>query len=489
MRILGIDQGTSGTRALVLDEEGAVRGGAYAAHRQIRPTDGWVEHDAGEIWRNLVEVARRAAEQAGGRIDAVGLANQGETVLAWDRRTGEPLHHALVWQDTRAQAWMDELARDPAVAARVAVTTGLRLDGYFSAGKLRWLLDHVDGARDLAAAGRLCLSTLDAWLLWRLAGRALTDVSTAARTLLFDVRALRWDPWLLDLFGVPEEALPEVGPSVGRFGAAGAIGGGEIASTLADQPAAMVGEGCLAAGRTKATFGTGCFIYTNTGEDLRLASSPNDGGGLLATVAWQRDGRVTYALDGGVLAAGSVIAWLRDQLRLADSDGELDSLAAAGAPRGVVCVPALVGLGAPWWRRRTRAAWLGMGLATSRGDLVSAAYQGIACRVAQVVAAMSAAGSEIDRLRVDGGLTRSRPLMQAVADLTGMPVDISAEPEATAAGAAALAARGAGIWRDDLPIHGRVATSSTVEPLLSAQERAERLARFAAAVELIARFD
>lgn len=491
--LLGIDQGTTGTLACLVDADGRIAARAYAEHRQICSRPGWVEHDAEEIWRCVERVVGEVL--AGGvRPDGVALANQGETVLAWDARTGRPLHHALVWQDTRTQPLVDRLAADPAIAARVRDETGLPLDPYFSAPKLRWLLDEAPGARALGRAGHLRLGTLDAWLIERLAGGgpALTDASTAARTLLCDTRVHRWSPSLLELFGIPAGALPQIRDTDAGFGACAAPGlpglaGVPIVASLVDQPAALAGHGCVEPGDAKATFGTGCFVYACTG-----AARPR-GGGTLATVAWKRAGApACYALDGGVLAAGSAIGWLREIGVL--GEGEPLDAALAGARRdpGVVCVPALVGLGAPHWDRGARAAWLGMSSAATRGDLASALAEGVACRVAEVVAAIEgevgAGRWSIAELRVDGGLSRSAALMQLQADLLGRPVAVAEEDEATVSGACALAALRLGAMTEAQLRARRGRARARYEPRISEDERAARLERFARARALAAQW-
>jgi glycerol kinase len=454
-----------------------------------------VEQDAAEIWRNTCVVIEEAvARTAAANIDALAIANPGETVLLFDRETGEPLHNALVWQDLRVQPGMERMARDEAVARRVTETTGLRLDAYFSAGKIRWLLDNVPAAQSLLAQGRLGIATVDAFLMHRLTGGRsfVTDASTAARTLLFDIRANRYDPWLLKLFGVPLEALPDVRDSVGGFGTvsalSGPIAGVPILVGLVDQPAAMIGHACLDEGDIKATYGTGCFVYRNTGHRPRPSKQGKQG--LLSTIAWRRDGKTTYALDGGVFAAGSVLSWLRDGLGFGDNAAALDALAASTTDtEGVVCVPALAGLAAPHWDRNARASWLGMTLATTRVHLVRAAFEGIAARVAEVVRAMEAdSGLDVTRLRVDGGLTESGVLMQMQADLLGVPIEVSVEPEATVMGVCYLALTALGCWRDDGEIRERVAARNTAarvyEPSIGRAEREERLALFSRAVGL-----
>ena len=471
-----------------MDAQARTLASGQLPHRQIYPRDGWVEHDAAEIWANVRQLVLETVARAGaaGRLAAIGIANQGETVLVWDRATGEPLAPAVVWQDVRTQAEMEAMARDAALAARVRAATGLALDAYFSASKVRWLLDHVPRARALAGQGRLCAGTVDAWLVFQLTGGTafVTDTSTAARTLLFDIRSLRYEPWLLDLFEVPAGVLPEVRRSDDQLGVVRGIPGLEgtpIHAGLVDQPAALFGQGALAAGQAKATYGTGCFVYLNTGEAPRPSTH-----GLLTTVAWHRRAGVTYALDGGVFAAGSVIEWL-GRVGLVRSPEEVDALAASARETGeVTCVPALAGLAAPYWDRAARAAWLGMDLGSGRAELVRAALEGVACRVAEVVAAMEEdAGLRLRSLRVDGGLTASRALMQMQADVLGVPVEVAADAEATIRGACFLAARACSLWSDDTSIERHRSPARRVEPGPGAARRHERLARFARAVKSV----
>jgi glycerol kinase len=475
--LLGIDQGTTGTRACLVDVDGHIVASAYAAHRQIQPRDGWVEHDAVEIWACTQQVIAEVMRE-GRAVRGLALANQGETVMIWDARTLRPLHNALVWQDTRAAVAVDELARDEAIVQRVRSETGLPLDPYFSAAKLTWLLDHVPEARELAAAGDLRAGTIDTWLVAQLTGGSVfaTDASTAARTQLCDTRTLAWSPFLLELFGVPANILPQIRDSDADFGTCTLVGleGVPIVASLVDQPAALLGQGCIDRGDAKATLGTGCFVYVNTGTE-RPAST-----GTLSTVAWRAGGVTTYALDGGVLAFGSAINWLKS-LGLLVSE-QLDAPLARATDREVICVPALVGLGAPHWDRGARGSWLGMSTATTREDLVAATVQGLACRVAEVIAAVEHdAGFAIRELRVDGGLSRSPGLVQAVADLVGVPVVVAAEDEATVVGACLLAALKLGfVTRDQLRAR-RSQSRARYEPAISADERTRRLARFARA--------
>jgi glycerol kinase len=485
--VLGIDQGTTSTRVCVMDAQARLSSLSQLAHRQLYPREGWVEHDAGEIWDNVRRLVSSlvAAGPSASRLAGIGIANQGETVLLWDRETARPLAPAVVWQDVRTQREMEALAADQAAAARVRETTGLAPDAYFSASKLRWLLDHVTEARPLAAQGRLCAGTVDAWLVFNLSGGTsfVTDASTAARTLLFDIHALRYDPWLLDLFTVPAEILPEVRRSDEHLGTVRGLGpevdGTPILCGLVDQPAALFGQGCLAPGQAKATYGTGCFVYLNVGATPRPSRH-----GLLTTIAWQRASGVVYALDGGVFAAGAVLEWLA-RLGLVASAEEADTLAASARDTdGVVCVPALAGLAAPYWDRSARAAWLGMGLGTGRAELVRAALEGVACRVAQVVRAMEYDGEvTIDALHVDGGLTRCGALMQMQADLLGVPLEVAADTEATLLGVCFMAARAAGLWEDDGVLAESRRPGRRLEPGPASARRRDRLLRFEQAVE------
>lgn len=451
VKLLGIDQGTTGTRACLVDAETlAIERQAYAAHAQIQPRPDWIEHDANEIWACTQRVIAEVLQ--GERPAGIAIANQGETVAVWD---GErPLHHALVWQDTRTAAAVAALARDPAIETRVRAQTGLRLDPYFSAPKLAWLLARYAAPR----AG-----TLDTFLIDRMSGAYATDASTAARTLLCDIDRVEWSDELCALFEVPRTLLAEIRETDAGFGDWRGI---PIVASVVDQPAALAGQGCIDRGDAKATFGTGCFVYVNTGETRPEA------GETLATIAWRSRGRTTYALDGGVLAAGSAFAWLREL-------GLLDGEQLAWQPTDVVCVPALVGLGAPHWDRAARAAWLNMSSATTRGDLVAAVIDGICCRVAEVVDATErAAGMRIDVLRADGGLTRSPALMQRQADLLGRTIGVAEVDEATVVGACALAARTLGVLSDADLRARKQRTRLTYEPRISDDERLATRARF-----------
>jgi glycerol kinase len=486
--VLGIDQGTTGTFVGLMNQDGIVVSSGYKAHRQIDPQPGWIEQDPEELWCNAYALINQVIERIdaqSGQIAGIGIANQGESVLMWDRETGKPVYNVLVWQDTRTQAFVDGLAANEQVGLEVSRRTGLKLDTYFSASKIRWLLDNIAETSALLRADRLMCGTLDSWLIWRLTqGRAfVTDVSTASRTLLFNIHTLAWDPWLLDLFGVPPEIMPEVLPTCADFGAVShpdlLCRGVPVVASLVDQPAAMIGQGCLSAGQVKATYGTGCFINLNTGS--KVVASQN---GLLTLLAWQRGNTPTYGLEGGVFTAAASINWLTNKLQLLPAAETLDDLCAeASDSGGAVWIPAQVGLGAPYWARSLRGAWLGLDLSTSRAQLLRAVLEGIAANVAQIVQAMSDDTSlTIRSLRVDGGLTASSAMMQIQADLLGFPVEVISNPEATASGVASLAARAAGLWSSDEPILRQAQATRTYEPTLAESQRRSQMNRFNEAI-------
>jgi glycerol kinase len=487
--VLSIDQGTTGAFVGLMDQNGSMVSTAYKAHRQLSPQPGWIEQDPEELWLNACVLVNQVIEQSTAeiaQIAGIGIANQGESILMWDRETGRPVYNVLVWQDTRTQAFVDGLAANEQVGQEVSGRTGLKLDSYFSASKIRWLLDTVAEARALLRADRLMCGTLDTWLIWKMTqGCAfVTDVSTASRTLLFNIRTLAWDPWLLDLFGVPVEILPQVLPSCAEFGVAShpdlQCQGVSIVASLVDQPAAMIGQGCLIAGQIKATYGTGCFINLNTGSEV-IASQH----GLLTLLAWQRDDTPTYGLEGGVFTAAASINWLTNELHLLPASDSLDELCAeASDSGGAVWIPAQVGLGAPYWQRSLRGAWLGLDLSTSRAQLLRAVLEGIAANVAQIIRAMSDdTGLTISSLRVDGGLTASNTMMQIQADLLGFPVEVAANAEATAGGAAGLAAQAAGLWSSDELILRQAKTARTYLPTLTDVQRKSHMNRFNEAID------
>jgi len=449
--ILSIDAGTTSVRAILFDAGGRIAGVSQREIRQGYPRPGWVEHDAGEIWRSTRRVASAVLRTAGlqaGDIAAVGLTNQRETTVVWDRRTGTPIAPAIVWQDRRTATDCDRL-RAGGGATSIRKRTGLVVDAYFSATKVAWILDHTPGARDLARDGHLAFGTIDTWLVWNLTGgRAhLTDVSNASRTMLFHLGRGAWDPTLLDRFDVPASMLPKVAASsevYGEVASIPALRGVPVAGIAGDQQAALFGQMCLRPGATKCTYGTGCFLLQNTGTRARPSRNR-----LLSTVAWRLgDGPLHYAQEGSVFIGGAAVQWLRDGLGLVRSSAEVDTLAASVPDSGgVFMVPAFTGLGAPHWDAYARGLMIGMTRDTTAAHVARATLEGIAFQVADLLEAMEAdTGVAIPELRVDGGAARSAPLMQIQADLLGCPVVRPQVTETTALGAAYLAGLAVGFW-------------------------------------------
>ena len=457
--ILALDQGTTSSRAIVFDHEGNAVASAQKEHRQIYPQPGWVEHDPEEIWQNQHVVAFESLQQAGlsaQDIAAIGITNQRETTVVWDRRTGVPIHPAIVWQDRRTSDACEILKR-AGHEPRVIERTGLRLDPYFSGTKLRWILDSVPGARDKAVAGDLAFGTIDTWLLWKLTqGQShATDASNASRTLLFNLREGVWDDDMLALFEVPRAILPEVRDSSGDFGTvtgASPLAGIPITGIAGDQQAALFGQACHQPGMAKNTYGTGCFLLLHTGTNAPVSKH-----NLLTTVAWCLNGKLEYALEGSVFIAGAVIQWLRDELQLIRTARECDEVAATVPDsNGVVLVPAFAGLGAPHWDPFARGAIFGLTRGASRAHLCRAALESIALQSTELIEAMAQdSGITLQELRVDGGASRSALLMQIQADLLACPVVRPRCIETTALGAAYLAGLAVGFWasRDDIAHH------------------------------------
>ncbi len=454
--VLALDQGTTSSRALLFDVAGGIVGMAQREYPQHYPEPGWVEQDPRDIWQSQLGVAREVMATNGidpEQIAAIGIANQRETTLLWDRRTGEPLHNAIVWQDRRTGAACDTLV-ERGEGPRIRSRTGLEIDAYFSATKLAWLLDHVPGSRERAQRGEIAFGTVDAWLLWNLtAGRVhATDPSNASRTMLFDLHKCAWDDALLELFQIPRELLPDLRPSHGDFGHTTLFGGEiPIRGVLGDQQAALLGQGCCRAGMVKCTYGTGCFLLMHTGA-MPVESRHR----LLTTIAWQRAGRVDYALEGSVFSAGAIIQWLRDGLGIIQTAADVEGLAGSVADTGgVMLVPAFTGLGAPHWNPHARAAIVQMTRGTTKAHIARAALEAIAQQVADVVEAMGAdihaaggsgegggfhaGGLPAFELWVDGGAAANDLLLQIQADVLGVPVFRHAHAEATAAGARAIA--------------------------------------------------
>lgn len=433
MKVVAIDQGTTGTKAFTLDAAGTFTQVFAAEHRQIYPQAGWVEHDAEELLTHVT-----TAIAAAGPVDAIGIDNQGETVVAWDGRTSKPIHNAIVWQDDRTKDVTERLKAEGHEAQTLA-TAGLPLDPYFSAAKLRWLYDNVPEAKPLQAQGRLRLGTSDAFFLDRLTGHFATDVTTASRTSLMSLATFTWDRDLCRLFGVPVDCLPEIRATTGPFGT---TAGASIAASLVDQQAALFGHGCAQPGDCKITFGTGAFALTVAGP-ARL-----DGArfGILPTVAWQQgEAAPAFAIEGGVYNAASALNWARS-LGLFGDFAEIGEFAGATAlSRGLVFVPALSGLGCPHWDRSAAGLWLGLGLETTRQDLVQALLEGIALRAAEIIAAMSELVAIGATISVDGGMARNRYFLQFLADAVQKTIMVPSAPDLTALGTARMAMRGAGL--------------------------------------------
>ena len=485
--ILALDQGTTSSRALVFDRHGAMVALAQQEFAQHFPQAGWVEHDATEIWRTQLAVAREALARAGlqaSQLRALAITNQRETTVLWDRTTGKPVAPAIVWQDRRTAAVCDALRLR--WAARIQRKTGLVLDAYFSATKLQWLLDHVPGVRARAEAGELAFGTVDAWLLWNLTGgRAhATDASNAARTLLFNIHTLQWDEELLRLFNIPAAVLPHVHPSSGVFGESDpALLGAAvpIAGVAGDQQAATFGQACFAPGMAKNTYGTGCFMLMNTGTAAVTSRHK-----LLATVAWLGPHTpACYALEGSVFMAGATIQWLRDGLQIIRSAVEVESLAASVPDtQDVYLVPAFAGLGAPDWDGHARGTLLGMTRGTTRAHIARAALEAVALQTADVFHAMGQdAGVPLSELRVDGGASRNDLLMQLQADYLGVPVLRPALTETTAFGAAGLAGLASGLWSGADELSALWQLQRRFEPRLPEASRRAKLARWREAVE------
>ncbi|MBM3512777.1 MAG: glycerol kinase GlpK [Alphaproteobacteria bacterium] len=447
-RILAIDQGTTSTRAMMFDAAMNVLASAQIPLRQIYPRDGWVEHDAEDIWAAVVETCREVIARTGGinGVAAIGITNQRETTVVWDRRTGKPVANAIVWQDRRGARRCQDLPAD--VARRIQAKTGLVPDSYFSATKIEWLLDNVPGARDAAAAGHLATGTIDCFLLSRLTGGRVhaTDATNASRTMLYDIAAGSWDDELLATFNVPRTILPNVRDTAGRFGDSDPVLFGAaipIAALVGDQQSALVGQAGFREGMIKSTYGTGCFVLINTGA-RPLASSQR----LLTTVAYQLAGTRTYALEGSIFNAGTAVQWLRDNLKLVSDANETEAMARGLASESRVhFVPAFTGLGAPYWDADARGAILGLTRDTSAAEIVRAALEAVCFQTGDLLNAFRRDGvAEPTVLRVDGGMSANAWLLQTLADLTGVPVERPAVTETTVLGAAFLAGRGVGLY-------------------------------------------
>ena len=482
--ILALDQGTTSSRAVLLGQDGRVHGQAQTPFRQIFPQPGWVEHDPVEIWSSQFGVAMEALAQADIKADAVaaiGITNQRETAILWDRKTGEPIHNAIVWQDRRTAGFCDRL-REQGSEPKIQEKTGLVIDAYFSASKICWLLENVLGARERAKRGELAFGTVDSWLIWKLTGgaRHVTDVTNASRTMLFNLHTGQWDDELLDLLNVPKSLLPEVVGSSEVCGkTSGVLAGIPIAGIAGDQQAALFGQMCMQPGMVKCTYGTGSFMLLNTGE--KPVASRNK---LLTTVAWKIDGRTSYALEGSVFIAGAVVQWLRDELQIIRSAAEIEELASSVPDTaGVYFVPAFSGLGAPHWDQYARGTIGGLTRGANRAHIARAALEGIAFQIADIIDAMETdSGVPLKELRVDGGAARNNLLMQIQADLLGVPVTRPLNPETTVLGATYLAGLAVGFWPDRETIAKQWQADRRFTPAIDETERRARHAGWSQAL-------
>ncbi len=487
--ILAIDQGTTSSRAILFDHSGQQRGVAQQEFRQIFPHPGWVEHDANEIWQSQLAVIQnvlRDNDVGAADITAIGIANQRETTVLWDRQTGAPVAHAIVWQDRRTATLCDAL-RAEGKADLFQQKTGLVLDAYFSGTKLKWLLDHVPGARARAERGELAFGTVDAWLIFKLSGAHVTDTSNASRTLLFNIHSQQWNDTLLALLDIPKSLLPQVMPSSGIVAHTDAALFGApipIAGIAGDQQAATFGQACHRPGMAKNTYGTGCFMLMNTGA--AAISSQNN---LLATIGWTLDqqlpGKTDYMLEGSVFMAGATVQWLRDALGIIHQSSDVEALAMSVPDNGGVgFVPAFAGLGAPYWDAYARGTIIGMTRGTTKAHIARAALESIALQSADVLEAMQKdAAIQLNELRVDGGAARNDLLMQFQADILGVPVVRPVVTETTALGAAYLAGLAVGFWSSQEEIAAQWRMERRFEPHMAADERAQRLAVWHRAIE------
>jgi glycerol kinase len=472
--ILALDQGTTSSRAIVFDHAGTIRAVAQREFQQYFPQPGWMEHDASEIWATQSGVAAEAMTKAKLKpkdIAAIGITNQRETTVVWNRETGEPVGHAIVWQDRRTAGFCDRMKRD-GLEGLVQEKTGLVIDAYFSGSKLRWILDHVPGARTDAEQGRLAFGTVDSWLIWKLTGGKVhvTDPSNACRTMLYNIRAGDWDDELLKILKVPRSMLPRVAKSSEVYGMSEPLGiqGIPIAGIAGDQQAALFGQACHQPGMVKSTYGTGCFMLMNTG-----AAPVESKNNLLSTVAWQVGDKLEYALEGSIFVAGAVVQWLRDGLGIIKHSADVEKLAASVPDNGgVYLVPAFAGLGAPHWDQYARGSISGLTRGSTSAHIARAALEGIAFQVADVLSAMEADSKiKLKELRVDGGACANNLLMQFQSDLLGVPVVRPAVQETTALGAAYLAGLAVGFWRNQAEIAAQWKADHTFHPAMKPDQR------------------
>ena len=485
--VMALDAGTTSNRCILFNKKGEIKSVAQKEFTQIYPKPGWVEHDANEIWSTELGVAAEAMQKIGATADdiaAIGITNQRETVVVWDKNTGMPIHNAIVWQCRRTSEYCDSLKKKGLVESYRA-KTGLVIDAYFSGTKLKWILDNVVGARDKAERGELLFGTIDTWLMWKLSGGKIhaTDYSNASRTLLFNINTLQWDEDILRELTIPRSMLPKVLPSSGIFGftAVHFLGGAiPIAGVAGDQQAALFGQTCFQAGEAKNTYGTGCFLLMNTGEAPVFSKN-----GLVTTIAWGLDGKVNYALEGSIFVAGAAVQWLRDEMKLIDSAQESEQLALkVNDTNGCYVVPAFTGLGAPHWDQYARGCIVGLTRGCNRNHIVRATLDSIAYQTNDVLAAMKAdSGIALTALKVDGGASANNYLMQAQSDVTGVPVQRPICVETTAMGASYLAGLAVGYWKSKEDVLINCAVDRIFTPEIGEEERESRVAGWNKAVK------
>jgi glycerol kinase len=473
--VMAIDQGTTGSRAIIIDRSGKILGSAYSEFRQIFPKPGWVEHDAEEIWKVTAQVIAQAVRKTAidaKRIAAIGITNQRETTVIWDRKTGKPIYHAIVWQCRRTADICQELKRK-GYENKFRQKTGLVVDAYFSGTKIKWLLDHVQGARARAKKGELAFGTIDSWLIYKLSGGKahVTDYTNASRTLIFNIEKKQWDAELLDILNIPAELLPRVLPSSGEFAKTACRelpAGIPIAGVAGDQQAALFGQACFEKGLAKNTYGTGCFMLSYLGDQLVRSRS-----GLLTTLACDPKGKPAYALEGSIFITGAAIQWLRDQLQVIAKASETEAVArSVPDTAGVYFVPAFVGLGAPYWDMNARGGILGLTRGANRSHIIRAALESIAYQTRDLVLAMeNDLGAGVKELRVDGGASQNNFLMQFQADILGVAVNRPVMVETTALGAGYLAGMGVGLWKDSSVVKKLRKVSAVYRPKMKAKER------------------
>ena len=483
--VMALDAGTTSNRCILFNEKGEMCSVAQKEFTQFFPKPGWVEHDADEIWATQYEVAKQAMENVGATaadIAAIGITNQRETTIVWDKATGEPVHHAIVWQCRRTAEYCDSL-KDKGLVDKIREKTGLVIDAYFSGTKIRWILENVPGARQRAEAGELLFGTVETWLIWKLTkGKVhVTDYSNASRTMLFNINTLQWDDEILAELNIPKCMLPEAKPSSCVYGEADpSLFGGPIKIGGADQQAALFGQTCYKAGEAKNTYGTGCFLLMNTGEKPIFSKN-----GLVTTIAWGLDGKVNYALEGSVFVAGASIQWLRDQLRVVDTAPDSEYMATrVKDTAGCYVVPAFTGLGAPYWDQYARGVIVGLTRGCNKYHIVRATVESLAYQVNDVLQAMKAdSGIDLAALNVDGGASANNFLMQTQADISGCPVNRPSCVETTAMGAAYLAGIAVGYWKDKEDVIANTSLDRTFTPAISAEERETRIKGWKKAVK------